>query len=238
VTEASKRILVVDDEEDVQILVCRILRDMGYEVDSAADGGQALEKIAAQRPDLVVLDLMMPGVDGWGVPARLRNAPDPPPVVLLTAKADYDTFTRGVKEGASAYVCKPFRFHELLATVQGVLLSSLKRGTAVPEERRSEPRRTLRVEVKVISREKAPIALGSLANLSLSGAQVDLGVPIASGDRVRVAFHVPGGGSPLGLLGRVRWQTPAPEGFAHGLVFEGLTPADERQLRELLRLSF
>ena len=64
--EPAKRILVVDDEEDVQILVCRILKDAGYEVDSAADGGEAIQKVRGRRPDLVILDLMMPGVDGWG----------------------------------------------------------------------------------------------------------------------------------------------------------------------------
>ncbi len=67
-----KRILVVDDEEDVQVLVSRILKDAGYEVDRASDGGEAIERFRANRPDLIVLDLMMPGIDGWGVLQHLK----------------------------------------------------------------------------------------------------------------------------------------------------------------------
>src|SRR5262245_10870352 len=112
-SEPARRILVVDDEEDVQVLVCRILSDVGYEVQSAADGAEAIEKVQGWRPDLVVLDLMMPGVDGWGFFEHLRGIPDPPRVVVMTARTDYGTFSRGVREGAAAYVYKPFRFHEL-----------------------------------------------------------------------------------------------------------------------------
>src|SRR5262245_4563031 len=105
------RILVVDDEEDVQVLVCRILKEAGFQVEAASDGGEPIEKMEANRPDLVVLDLMMPGVDGWGVLQHLHTQDEtPPPVVILTARSDYGTFTRGVREGAAAYVFKPFRF--------------------------------------------------------------------------------------------------------------------------------
>jgi len=148
-----KRILVVDDEEDVQVLVCRILRDVGYEVDSASDGGEAIEKIGHRKPDLLVLDLMMPGIDGWGVLEHLRKMPDAPPVVVVTARADYSSFARGVREGASAYVFKPFRFHELVATCQKVLLSGVRR--TVSEERRKRERRNLMVDVKVLSKDRA-----------------------------------------------------------------------------------
>lgn len=236
-TEAAhpKKILVVDDEEDVQILVQRILKDVGFEVDGAADGAEAIEKLKENRPDLVVLDLMMPRVDGWGVLSFLRGLTDPPPVVVVTARSDYGTFTRGVKEGAAAYVFKPFRFHELVATCQRVLLSEAKRGVPAAQERRRDPRRVLMVEVKVLSRDLAPIALGELVNLGLGGAQVDLGVPLDPGTRVRVAFHVPSGGVTLGLEGVVRWRRPAEKGYAHGLSFLGLDADDERQLRDLLR---
>ena len=230
-----KRILVVDDEEDVQVLVQRILRDVGFDVDGAADGNEAIVKIQARRPDLVVLDLMMPGLDGWGVLRYLRQSPDPPPVVVMTARSDYGTFTRGVREGAAAYVFKPFRFHELVATCQRVLLAGGKSPAPVSQERRRDPRRVLMVEVKVLSRDRQPIALGELVNLSQGGAQVDLGVPLEPGARVNVAFHVPGGGVTLSLEGTVQWRKDAPKGFAHGLAFTDLRPEDERQLRDLLR---
>lgn len=230
----SKRILVVDDEEDVQLLVCRILRDVGYDVEAASDGGEAIEKMSARRPDLLVLDLMMPGIDGWGVLEHLRRVPDAPPVVVVTARADYSSFTRGVKEGAAAYVFKPFRFHELVATCQKILLSGPRR-PSVGEERRTSPRRTLMVDVKVLSKERAPIALGELVNLGLGGAQVDLGVPLELGDSVRIAFHSPAGGFPLSLDGAVKWRGPASRGFAHGLAFLQPSPDEEHALAELLK---
>jgi len=228
-----KRILVVDDEEDVQVLVCRILRDVGYEVDSASDGGEAIEKIGHRKPDLLVLDLMMPGIDGWGVLEHLRKMPDAPPVVVVTARADYSSFARGVREGASAYVFKPFRFHELVATCQKVLLSGVRR--TVSEERRKRERRNLMVDVKVLSKDRAPIALGELVNLGPGGAQIDLGVPLEVGDTVRIAFHSPAGGFPLSLDGEIRWRGAAPRGFSHGLVFAGLSSEDERALGDLLK---
>jgi CheY-like chemotaxis protein len=228
-----KRILVVDDEEDVQVLVCRILRDVGYEVDAASDGGEAIEKMSVRRPDLLVLDLMMPGIDGWGVLEHLRRVPDPPPVVVVTARADYSSFTRGVKEGAAAYVFKPFRFHELVATCQKILLSGVRRST-VHDERRKHSRREIMVDVKVLSKERAPIALGELVNLGPGGAQVDLGVPLEVGDSVRIAFHSPAGGFPLSVEGQVRWRGPASRGYAHGLAFVNVSPDEERALGELL----
>jgi CheY-like chemotaxis protein len=236
VTETSgkpKRILVVDDEEDVQVLVCRILRDVGYEVDAASGGREAIEKIAEAKPDLLVLDLMMPGIDGWGVLEHLRKVPDAPPVVVVTARADYASFARGVREGASAYVFKPFRFHELVATCQKVLLSGVRR--TVADERRKRNRRALMVDVKVLSKDRAPIALGELVNLGPGGAQIDLGVPLDVGDTVRIAFHSPAGGFPLSLDGEIRWRGAVPRGFSHGLVFAALSPDDERALAELLK---
>lgn len=227
-----RRILVVDDDEDVQVLICRILRDAGFEVESAPDGASALERLAAQRPDLVVLDLMMPGIDGWGVLEHMRATPNPPPVVVLTARTDFGTFTRGVREGASAYVCKPFRFHELVATCQRLLLAAAR--ADVRHERRREERRLLMVEVQVLSRDSTPIALGHLANLSAGGAQVDLGVALQPGDRVRVAFHIPSG-TPMSLDGTVRWREVSGSGFAHGISFLALSVEAETHLREMLR---
>ncbi len=235
-TESRKRILVVDDEEDVQVLVTRILRDAGYTVDRASDGEEAIDKLVADRPDLIVLDLMMPGIDGWGVLQFLQTRKDAPPVVIVTARTDYATFARGIREGGTAFVCKPFRFHELVATCQRLLLPGA-RPAAFPGDRRASTRRTLMVEVKVLSRDRAPIALGELVNLGPGGAQVDLGVPLEVGDSVRVGFHIPGGEAPLGLEGQVRWRASAARGYAHGLRFQNLSPSEERQLGELLSLS-
>jgi|SRR5262245_1846043 len=229
-----KRILVVDDEEDVQILVSRILRDAGYQIDHASDGREAIDRLDMSMPDLIVLDLMMPVVDGWGVLQYLQTRKDAPPVVIVTARTDYATFARGIREGGTAFVCKPFRFHELVATCQRLLLPGSRAGS-FPGDRRANPRRTLMVEVRVLSRDRAPIALGELVNLGPGGAQVDLGVPLEVGDGVRVAFHIPGGEEPLSLGGQVRWRSAAARGFSHGLRFQDLSASEERQLSELLK---
>ena len=229
---SGKRILVVDDEEDVRFLVCRMLADMGYEVDMAVDGAEGIAKMAAGRPDLVILDLMMPNVDGYGVLAHMRSLPDPPPVVVLTARGDYDSFARIVREGASAYVSKPFRFHELIATCQGVLLGG--RPPAVARERRRDPRRIIMAEVKVLTRDQTPIALGELADMGAGGAQIHLAVRLDVGARIRVALHLPAGSGPFNLEGEVLWQRQLPRAFAHGVSFVDLTPEQEAQLAGLL----
>jgi CheY-like chemotaxis protein len=109
---AAKRILVVDDERDVQDLVRLVLEMTGYVVSSAADGEEALAQIQAFHPDLVVLDIMMPGLDGWGVLKTLQGSPDSPPVVILSAIA----LSRALAPGAVAFIPKPFEITELLRT--------------------------------------------------------------------------------------------------------------------------
>lgn len=230
-----KFVLVVDDEVQVRRLVARMLQDMGCDVDSAADGGEAIAKIAARRPDLVILDVMMPGIDGFGVLDHLRGTSDPPPVVGLTALDDYETFSGFVRGGAAAFLCKPFRFHDLLQICDRVLHQAEKRGTPVAQERRREPRRELMVGVRVLSKERAPVALGEFVNLSPGGAQVSLVLSLDLGVRVRVAFHVSGGASPLSFDGRVQWRVQGPKGFTHGLAFVDLVPEAAARLRDLFR---
>ena len=116
------RVLVVDDERDVQALVRMVLERQGYEVEAASDGREALQKIGEHRPDLVVLDLMMPEIDGWGVLERLRDTDAPPRVVLLSAYAhDPKVLQRGAEAGAWACLGKPFKLPELIATCEQAL---------------------------------------------------------------------------------------------------------------------
>ncbi len=113
-TEAEpKRVLVVDDEKDIQDFVCGVLSDAGYAVDAASDGEEALVKIEAAHPDLLVLDLMMPVLDGWGVLERLRRVPQPPVVVILSAFPDG---WRAIQAGAWECLAKPFDLRQLLDT--------------------------------------------------------------------------------------------------------------------------
>jgi DNA-binding response OmpR family regulator len=121
--EADERgsVLVVDDEPTIAEVVSRYLERAGYRTEVAHDGAEALAHAARGRPDLVVLDLMLPGLDGLEVMRRLREDPAPPGVILLTAKGDESDRVIGLRQGADDYVVKPFSPAELVARVDAVL---------------------------------------------------------------------------------------------------------------------
>jgi len=241
-TALSRRILVIDDEEDNRELVAHILRDGHYEVQVAADGGEALALITAARPDLVVLDLMMPVLDGWQVLETIRQGADPPPVIVLTAAGGYQTFVRGVRGGVAAYILKPFGFHELLSTCDCILRAQPRSARAEGAERRRDARRLLVVQVR-LSSESGSLAVGELVNISAGGVQVDLPSALPAGTPARVAFHIPGEGSAFRLEGRVQWTRPAGPTAAgdpvhsHGIAFVNFTPSIRDELAEMLRPS-
>ncbi len=116
----ARRILVVDDDPMVATTVQRVLRPEGYEVDVALGGEQALDQARAHRPDLVVLDLMMPGIDGLEVCRKLR-ANGNLPILMLTARSGTADRVRGLDTGADDYLVKPFAYAELLARVRALL---------------------------------------------------------------------------------------------------------------------
>ncbi|MFI6810617.1 response regulator transcription factor [Streptomyces luteogriseus] len=121
--DAARRILVVDDDPTVAEVVAGYLDRAGYAVDRADDGPTALARAAAQRPDLVVLDLMLPGMDGLEVCRRIRGR-GPVPVIMLTARGDEDDRILGLEVGADDYVTKPFSPRELVLRVESVLRRS------------------------------------------------------------------------------------------------------------------
>ena len=120
---AGERILVVEDESAIVDIVCRALRRHGYETESAGDGDAALDKAATLRPDLVILDLMLPKMDGWEVCRRLRAMPETAstPVIMLTARRDERDIIEGLEIGADDYIKKPFSLAELVARVRALL---------------------------------------------------------------------------------------------------------------------
>ena len=118
---AKRRVLVVDDEENVVHLVASALRFDGYEAVTADNGNSALAAVAEYDPDLVVLDVMMPGLDGHAVLQHLRAAGSAVPVIFLTARDGASDRVAGLRSGADDYVVKPFSVEELLARVNAVL---------------------------------------------------------------------------------------------------------------------
>ena len=121
-------ILVVDDDDDIRALVGELLERAGHVVIKAPDGESALKLFYSRKPDLVVLDVSMPGLDGWEVLNRIRELSDVP-VLMLTARAEELEKVRGLRAGADDYVTKPFGRQELLARVD----ATLRRGRSAPQ---------------------------------------------------------------------------------------------------------
>ncbi len=128
------RVLVVDDEPKLVRLVRAVLQADGFEVDTASSGEQALERVQITQPDLVLLDILLPGdLDGYEVCRRIRKH-SPVPVIMLTAKAQEVDKLRGFDAGADDYLTKPFSSRELLARVKAVL----RRSTTLEQSRGSQ----------------------------------------------------------------------------------------------------
>jgi DNA-binding response OmpR family regulator len=134
-TPASARILVVEDDDALRELVAGRLREAGYAVEAVADGGAAMAAAAADEPDLVLLDVMIPGVDGLEVTRRLRAEYPMLPIVMLTARTDELDRVVGLELGADDYVTKPFGMAELIARVR----ASLRRQRTVRERLAAAP---------------------------------------------------------------------------------------------------
>lgn len=119
----KERILVIEDEEDILALIHFNLVKAGFQVECAVTGEEGFTKVREYRPDLVFLDLMLPGMDGLEVCRRLRQAPDTQdtPIIMLTAKGEEDDIVRGLELGADDYITKPFSPQILQARARAVL---------------------------------------------------------------------------------------------------------------------
>jgi len=113
-------VLIVEDDRNIAELLQMYLEKEGYAVTTAGDGGQGLTKFRAIKPDIVLLDVMMPVMDGWSVCKTIR-AESQTPVIMLTAKSETDDKVTGLKSGADDYITKPFEMKEVLARMEAVL---------------------------------------------------------------------------------------------------------------------
>ncbi|HMD69829.1 MAG TPA: response regulator transcription factor [Bryobacteraceae bacterium] len=123
------RILVVEDEKRIADFLCRGLQGAGYAVDAAPTGAAALDLIHTANYDLVILDLMLPDMDGLQVLEKIRTRKAGPPVLILSARGALEDRVKGLEQGADDYLVKPFAFVELLARVRALL----RRGQPAPE---------------------------------------------------------------------------------------------------------
>ncbi len=119
----KKKILIVDDELNIVLALRVLLEDLDYDIDYCYDGTAALEKISSFNPDLVLLDVMMPGVDGYTVAKSIRNNPqaEHTNIIFLTAKGTKDDRMEGYNSGAEYYIVKPFDNDDILSKVKEIL---------------------------------------------------------------------------------------------------------------------
>lgn len=130
---SAGRVLVIEDEQTIAELVADALRQRGYRVETAPDGDEGLAMAEGTLPDLVILDLMLPGLDGWEICRRLKetDATRDIPVIMLTARRDERDVVAGLDLGADDYLRKPFSMSELLARVRALLRRSGRKAESV-----------------------------------------------------------------------------------------------------------
>ncbi|NDJ63126.1 MAG: response regulator transcription factor [Chloroflexi bacterium] len=126
-------ILIVDDEQHIIDLAAMYLQQEGFAITSATDGAVALDRILKETPNLVVLDLMLPSMDGWEICRRVRAESDVP-IIMLTARGDEIDRIVGLELGADDYLTKPFNPRELVARIRAILRRTERRPTAAPTE--------------------------------------------------------------------------------------------------------
>ncbi|MBQ2829834.1 MAG: response regulator transcription factor [Oscillospiraceae bacterium] len=124
----ARNILVVEDDQNIANLIRMYLEKEGFEVRHAADGAQAIEQFNAKKPDMMLLDIMLPVMDGWSVCAKVRET-SKLPIIMLTAKSEVYDRIQGLEMGADDYLVKPFEMKELIARINAVL-----RRTEIPED--------------------------------------------------------------------------------------------------------
>jgi DNA-binding response OmpR family regulator len=115
------KVMIADDDVNIRELVCTLLRNNGFEVCEAKDGVDALSKLSAENPDLVIIDVMMPNMDGFELCDNLRQCYENLPTLILTAKGELNNKVRGFELGADDYLTKPFEGNELVLRVRALL---------------------------------------------------------------------------------------------------------------------
>jgi CheY-like chemotaxis protein len=227
-----KRILVVDDEEMMRDIITSFLETEGYLVETASGGEEALQAIRRNPPDLVVADLMMPGISGWELIARLSRVPNAPAVVVMSGMAAQEPpELRAVGAHVLGYLPKPFSGEQLLRTCAHALAALLASKTQPPigAERRAAPRKALVVPGALLAQDGTPAAMLQILDLGREGALLDLGAALEPGLALQLAFDSPGQGS-FRISGQIVWNK---EGRL-GLKFTHLAEADRARLDQLL----
>jgi two-component system, OmpR family, alkaline phosphatase synthesis response regulator PhoP len=193
----SQRILVVDDDRQIVRLIASYLDQAGYQVLTAYDGATALRTIRTERPDLVVLDLMLPDQDGWAITRIVRADPSQAslPIIMLTARAEDTDKIVGLELGADDYIAKPFNPREVLARVRAVLRRA--GGEGAPARMLQVGGLRLDLDRHIITREEQAIDVTptefdlAIARQLVEAQGGQIGVESAVGQGSRFWFSMP-----------------------------------------------
>jgi DNA-binding response OmpR family regulator len=227
--ERAKQVLIVDDDAIFRDFTASVLRAAGFEIDQADGGEVAIEKLKASAPDLVLLDLVMPRVDGWGVLDHVGRLRPRPPVIVISGEREIVP-PGHLSQCVSGYFFKPFRAAQLVDICTQI--SSRPSVVAIGANRK-ETRRTFMVEATVFGEGEEVLARGRLVQLSAGGFRLELGESVPPGRSVRIAFSLPGHDRPIEVTGLVRWT----DTLTIGAEFQTVTGSDQAVLRALLDLT-
>jgi len=206
----SRRILVVDDQPSIRGVLEIALREAGADVFTAENGRTALEVASATIPDLILLDLAMPEMNGWEVLNALASSPRTAriPVLLETSAGDFGSFDRAKRGGVAAFISKPFRLAEVIETCRRIL------DGARPLQGRNLPEASS-APVRVLDLDGNTLSAGTLLDLAPKGAQVNIDRPLLLAQKVTLRVEDRTG--IVSLAAEVRWVTRVGERYYHGL---------------------
>ena len=219
-------ILIVDDEPLMRELIAEVLGDAGYVVREAPDGSRAIEALRQATPDLMLLDLRMAGVDGWGVLAHVATLSQRPRVLVMTGRGEIVPPGK-LAHYITGHLLKPFQVDELFRACETALRA---RDVDPASGTRKEPRRNYLAQAALVSESGADLAPANLVQVSEHGFRVESELSMEPGDPIHVALAFPGREKPVRLSGRVRWR----EGSVIGAEIEYVTADDATLLRELI----
>jgi DNA-binding response OmpR family regulator len=225
---SARSVLIVEDDEAMRELEARLLCHEGYYVQEAADGQAAIEALDRSTPDLMLLDLVMPGTSGWDVLAYVGRQPRRPRVVLVTGLKEAVS-SRELGPSVAGYLFKPFEVEQLLKVCRTVLRDG---AVSFAGGQRHEDRRSLVVETTLLSESGTTLVKADLTDVSAHGFRLEVAIPLKTGDPVRIAFPVPGREEPLRVTGLIRWRNDE----ALGASIEDLSPEDAAVLRALIAI--
>ncbi len=229
----TKRILVVDDVKLFRDLVRVVLGGSGYEVATAASGAEALEVARQRPPDLVLLDLYMPGMDGEATCRAIRGDPRlaEVPVIIVTSGGQAREVARCVEAGCDDYVLKPIRRGPLLRKITGLVDERAFERVRVP----------LGVPVEYAATPACPVVPGRAVNISAGGIFVETADPQGWGRDLALSFALPEAGLPLAVAGRVAWVNEPREprkrdcGPGMGIAFRDLSDSGRTMISRFVR---